>query len=141
MKPVSIAQFFQQIGQIMQDTEQIGSDMNDHYEEIVNLMKEDKEISTETLAKVHMIFEEGVAKYQKLENKVTSMMAPAKLMILFKEFQAKYKSYVKGCQMMLESVDPEKGFNKDLFTEAEALQDQKSNEIAKTMEKMMRFIR
>lgn len=143
MKPVSLGQFFQQLGQIMQETEGIGSQMNPYYEEIEKELKKNEEpnFTKETLAKVAMEFEDGVEKYIELEQKVTKMQAPAKLMMLFKQFQKDYQEYVRGCKMMLDAVDPEKGFNHKLFMEAEELQDKRSQALSKVMTRMMRFLR
>ena len=141
MKPVSLAQFFQQIGIIMQETEKIGNEMNPYYEKIASAIKKDEEVSKELLSEVAMEFEDGLEAYHKLEAQVRSMRAPAKLMILFQQFQSYYVSYVESCQMMLDAVQPDKGLDMDKFQQSEKMQDDKSQKLAATMTKMMRFIR
>ena len=143
MKPVNIAQFFQQLGQVMQETEQIGGEMHPYYEKIEQEIEkgDDADFSQELLAQVALAFEDGVDKYNELEKTILMMMAPAKLMILFKQFQSQYQSYVQGCRDMLAAVDPEQGFDLTKFQEAEKVQDEKSQALANTMTKMMRFIR
>lgn len=138
MKQVSLASYFQNISDIMTQTEEMGAKMNPSYEEIVKAMEEDT-LSDELLAKVHTIFEEGVEAYQQKVKSLRNIKAPVKLMGLHQNFLKAYEEYVEGCTGMYEAVDPERGFNKELFHQSEIKQDEMSQKMMGIIARMTKF--
>ncbi|CAM4001141.1 hypothetical protein [Catellicoccus marimammalium] len=136
MKQMHIGVYFQNINDLITNTEEVGSKMHPYYEEIRTALDENKEISVETLAKVHTIFEEGVEQYQEYCKQVDSWKVPVKLMGLHTKLAKAYHHYVDACEAMLNSVNPDEGLNKEAFNQSEQEQDQYSQEVSAIVARM-----
>lgn len=136
MKQVNIGQYFQNINDMISATEEMGSKMNPYYEKIRQAIDNHEDVSIEELAKVHTIFEEGTEVYQGYQKKVEQMKAPIKLMGLHTKFVKNYIAYVKACEEMVESVNPENGLNIDQFNASEKAQDESSQAVSHAVARM-----
>lgn len=136
MKQVNIGQYFQKINDVITNTEEMGSKMNPYYEELRTAIDENKEVTTETLAKVYTIFEEGTEVYHQYQANVEKMAAPVKLMGLHKKFVKAYVEYVAACDDMLASVNPDEGLNVEQFNASEKAQDEASQKVSAAVSRM-----
>ena len=136
MKQVNIAYYFQTINDVISDTEEMGSKMHPYYESLRQAIDNNEAVSTEELAKVQTIFEEGCETYDTYQAKVEKLQAPVKLMGLHKKFVNAYIAYVKACHDMLEATNPEQGLNVEAFNQAEKDQDEYSQKVSQAVARM-----
>ncbi|MGG5357725.1 MULTISPECIES: hypothetical protein [unclassified Enterococcus] len=141
MRP-NLGYYVQSIDNIVKETEAIGEEMNPSYENIRKAINEEKvsELSTKMLAETHDLFEKGTAKYRDMLKKISTLRPPAKVMGIHKKFERSYMEYVAGCEEMIQSIDLEKGVQVDLFDQAEEKQDQATDAISVSIQKMTKMM-
>jgi len=132
--------YVQKLNQIVKDTEKVGENMNPNYEEIRSLIDEDKidELTEERRLEALEVFKEGTTKYRDFLKNLKSLRAPARVMGAHKKFEHSYQNYVDGCEDMIESISNE--LDVKAFDEAEQKQDDATDGIASSLQKITRLL-
>ena len=135
MKP-NLGFYVQKINDIVQDTEAIGGDMHPCFEEIREAIDTDKieTVTDERRAEIVAIFEEGTQKYQAMQQTVSALRPPARVMGIHKKFERAYTEYVEGCVEMIASI--KEGINVEAFNASEQKQDEATEIIAFSIQRM-----
>lgn len=137
----NLGYYVQAINDIVTGTETLGEEMNAKYEIVRKAIDDDQlaALSAAELAEILAAFEAGTAKYQANAKKIKGLRPPAKVMGIHKKFQHQYEVYVEGCVEMIESL-VDGTVNVPAFNAAEAKQDQASDEISMTIQKMTQML-
>ncbi|GMA47804.1 hypothetical protein [Tetragenococcus muriaticus] len=132
--------YVQKINQVVKDTEEIGSTMGPYFEEIRELIDADQisDLTEEKQLEIVEIFKEGTAKYRDLLSSLSELRVPARVIGTHKKFEQSYQSYVDGCQDMIESII--NGIDVEAFDAAEKKQDEASDRIALTLQKITNLL-
>ncbi|XIF19479.1 MAG: hypothetical protein AJITA_00130 [Acetilactobacillus jinshanensis] len=88
-------------------TNQIGGKLQKYFTPLKKALV-DKDLSKVDLSKTKRVFQSGTDKYQKLSQKLNRARIPVKVMGPSKLLQSAYPRYVKSCQAMTDSLDPDK---------------------------------
>ncbi|MGX7244350.1 hypothetical protein ACWOC1_05820 [Enterococcus quebecensis] len=141
MKP-NLGYYVQKINDIVKETEEVGEKMNDYYEEVRKAIDEGKvtELSSERIAEIQRIFQDGTKEYTAMLEKVTQLRPPARVMGIHKKFERSYVEYLAGCNEMILSLDPEKGVDVDLFNNSEEKQDKATDDISFAITRMSNLL-
>jgi len=135
VKP-NLGYYVQKINDIVKNTEAIGEEMHPCYEEIRQAI--DKEelaaISDERLAEIVTIFKEGTNQYTAMQQTVSTLRPPARVMGIHKKFERAYTEYVQGCEEMIASL--ENGIDVAAFDRAEIKQDAATDAISFSIQRM-----
>ncbi|GCF95148.1 hypothetical protein NRIC_30390 [Enterococcus florum] len=130
--------YAREINEIIKNTEEMGEKLHPSYEEIRTALDEGKEFDAERVADIHELFAEGTEFYRLHLQKISRLKPPAKVMGNHKRFEKSYIEYVEGCQEMTDSLIPE--VNKEAFDAAEQKQDQATDTIYKTIQKITNLL-
>lgn len=135
MKP-NLGFYVQKINTIVQDTEAIGEEMNPCFEEIRQAIDEEKieTITAERRTEIVQVFEEGTEKYKAIQVTISTLRPPARVMGIHKKFERSYTEYVEGCEEMIASLA--EGINVEAFDTAEKKQDEATDTIAFSIQRM-----
>lgn len=138
----NVGYYAETINSVVKETEETGEKMNPNYEKIRQAIDEDKlaDLSSEVLAETIALFKEGTSAYKILLERLTKLRAPAKAMGLHKKLEKAYKDYIAGCEEMILSIDPEKGVDKESFDLSEKKQDEASDTIMFSIEKISNIL-
>lgn len=130
--------YVQTINKIVTDTEEIGEKMNPSYEEIRSAIDEGKtaELAPEKLAEIAGKFQKGTDQYAAMLKQVSGLRPPAKVMGIHKKFERSYMKYVAGCQEMIDSLQTENGLDVAAFDASEQKQDDATEEISFSIQRM-----
>lgn len=141
MRP-NLGYYVQVINKIVTDTEEIGEEMNPSYEVIRDAIDNNKvaELSSEQLAEVVETFNQGTVKYQTMLQTISEQRPPAKVMGIHKKLERSYEEYVEGCKEMVASVNPENGVDIASFERSEKKQDQATDDISNTIQRMTKVL-
>lgn len=137
MRP-NLGYYVQTINTIVNETEQLGEKMNPSYEKIRTAIDKDKlsNLSAAELKEIVKLFEEGTTSYRELLEKINKLRPPAKVIGIHKKLEKAYFNYVAGCEEMTKSIDPENGVDIAAFDQSEKKQDESSDTIMFSIEKM-----
>ncbi|MDH6365743.1 hypothetical protein M2139_002763 [Enterococcus sp. PF1-24] len=134
----NLGYYVQSINDVVTETETIGEKMHPGYEKIRKAIDDNdlKSISADELSEIAKLFKEGTKSYQLLLNRISKLRAPAKVMGIHKKFEKAYINYVAGCEEMISSIEAADGVDQELFNASEQKQDEASDIIMFTIEKM-----
>lgn len=137
MRP-NLGYYVQTINTIVNETEKLGEKMNPSYEKIRKAIDEDKvsSLSSAELKETVELFNEGTVSYHELLEKITKLRPPAKVIGIHKKLEKAYMNYVAGCEEMTKSINPEAGVDIEAFDLSEKKQDESSDTIMFSIEKM-----
>lgn len=130
---VDMSYYIQQINQLVQQTEEIGETLNEHFMVLRSAIdkKTTDQLEKEQLEEISNKFAKGVATYKNIYKQLLQMRAPVKVIGIHKKLEKNYDEYIKGCQQMLDSIDTEKNLlDVEAFNQAEKIQDEATNGIA-----------
>lgn len=138
----NLGYYVQNINDIVQDTEKIGEEMNPHYEIIRAAIDADTltELTPEKITEVVDVFTAGTKKYKAMLVQIEKLRPPAKVMGIHKKFQRSYEKYVAGCDEMIASLQTEQGIDTPAFNAAEEKQDEATDEISFSIQRMTNLL-
>lgn len=142
MRP-NLGYYVQSINDIVNDTEKIGGDMNPSYEIIRQAIDNDSlsELTKDGLQNIVEEFQKGTNQYKEMLEKVNKLKAPARVMGIHKKFEKAYITYIEGCEEMIDSIDASQAkINEELFNESEKKQDEASDTIVFSIERMTKIL-
>ncbi|MHC9000218.1 hypothetical protein [Enterococcus bulliens] len=140
MKKPDLGYYISMVNTIVNDTEKIGTTLNHSFEEIRTAIDDHKtaELSQERLAEIVAEFQGGTDKYKLMLEQISTLRPPARILGIHKKFERSYMAYVAGCEEMVLSLQPKVDI--EAFNAAEAKQDQATDEIAVSIQKMTQML-
>lgn len=138
----NIGYYVQTVDRMVKETEEIGEQMHPKYQVIREAIDQKKtaKLTSEELAEIIHLFEEGTEKYRIIAKKISQLRPPVKVIGIHKNFEKAYLSYVAGCEEMIQSIQPETGVDSELFDASEEKQDNATEKISSAIQKMTNLL-
>ncbi|MGX7200029.1 hypothetical protein [Enterococcus nangangensis] len=140
MKP-NLNFYLQKINTFVQTTEELGEGMNPFYEKVRQAIDDGRteNLTADELTEVHEKFVQGVEAYRQLQEMLTGLRAPAKVMGIHKRLEKTFAKYVAACQKMTTAVENQ--VDADSFDASEKEQDEATDEITFCIQRLTQLLR
>ena len=143
MKKPNIGHYLKVINTIVTDSEKVGEEMNPSYEIVRHAIDDGKvsDLTVEQLTEIKNQFSTGTEHYRVMENALTQLKAPVKVLGIHKKLEKAFNDYVEGCQEMVDSIDAEHGkVDSEAFDLSEAKQDAATDGISFCIQRITQII-
>lgn len=143
MKKPNIGQYLQVINAVVTESEKIGEKMNPSYEIIRKAIDEDNlsDLTVDQLTEIKNEFSTGTEEYRVMENSLTHLKAPVRVLGIHKKLEKAFKDYVEGCQEMIDSIDAEHAkVDSEAFNVSEIKQDESTDSISFCIQRITQII-
>ncbi|APB31025.1 MULTISPECIES: hypothetical protein [Vagococcus] len=143
MKKPNVGQYLQVINAVVTESENVGEKMNPSYEIVRNAIDEENlsDLTVEQLTDIKSHFSEGTEEYRVMENTLSHLKAPVRVLGIHKKLEKAFKEYVEGCQEMIDSIDAENAkVDSEAFDLSEAKQDAATDGISFCIQRITQII-
>ncbi|MCI0130094.1 MULTISPECIES: hypothetical protein [Enterococcaceae] len=143
LKKPNIGQYLQVINAIVTESEKVGEKMNPSYEIIRTAIDEGNlsDLTVEQLTDIKSRFSEGTEEYRVMENTLSHLKAPVRVLGIHKKLEKAFKEYVEGCQEMIDSIDAENArVDSEVFDVSELKQDAATDGISFCIQRITQII-
>lgn len=122
------------LGDIIENTNKIGEEMNDSYLLVKKYLSDHKnEID---LLEIKEKFQAGTNKYKSNLSNLKSLKAPIKELGKHNQMISAYEDYVAGCQLMVDSLN-DGSVDEEKFNESEHNQEESSDRVTKIVQRIL----
>ncbi|MCF6515626.1 hypothetical protein GSH19_05615 [Lactobacillus sp. S2-2] len=122
------------LGEIIEDTNNIGEEMNDSYL-LVKKYIDDNTIDID-LVQIQDKFQNGTDKYKRNLVSLKNLKAPIKELGKHNQMISAYEDYVDGCQLMVDSLNDD-SVDEEKFNESEKNQEESSDRVTKVVQRIL----
>ena len=143
MKKPNVGQYLQVINAVVTESENVGEKMNPSYEIVRNAIDEENlsDLTVEQLTDIKSHFSEGTEEYRVMENTLSHLKAPVRVLGIHKKLEKAFKESVEGCQEMIDSIDAENAkVDSEAFDLSEAKQDAATDGISFCIQRITQII-
>lgn len=122
------------LGEIIENTNNIGEEMNDSYV-LVKKYIDDNAIDID-LVKIQDKFQNGTNKYKTNLVNLKKLKAPIKELGKHNQMISAYEDYVDSCQLMVDSLNDD-SIDEEKFNKSEKMQEDSSDRVTKIVQRIL----
>ncbi|MTV82357.1 hypothetical protein [Secundilactobacillus folii] len=143
MKPKTMASYLPALTKIIEDTDQMGSQMNPDFDKLRQAIDGDSvaELGTDTIADIKATFQKGTDAYTEYLNRLQQAAVPVRILGRHKQLVAAYRNYAQACQAMVDAIDPEnQTVNTEAFNDSEHEQENMMAKVTSATQRIMSMV-